>query len=91
MQFHPLAGQLADCAYCGERWDDLPAGWEQMTPERPEPVVVPAPRWDEHAGQYRRPGHVIKVGVEGSSARIVDMCDVCGAFDDQPCDAGLHS
>lgn len=25
---HPLAGQLADCARCGERWDDLPSGWE---------------------------------------------------------------
>ena len=27
---HPLAGQLADCTRCGERWDDLPAGWEQQ-------------------------------------------------------------
>ena len=31
---HRLAGKLADCARCGERWDDLPAGWEQMHEQR---------------------------------------------------------
>lgn len=49
---HPLAGCLADCTRCGTRWDDLPAGWEQMVPERHEETQEQ--RWNEHTARMER-------------------------------------